>query len=313
MLYITCSGKKDDGGARLLALLSVYVFYLEYKTKLNLTYLHTPFHYSKFNINFKKKKSYKNKIKKWDDFIKLEVNELLIDNYLDNKEYIRDCQFKLIQLIKNINNRSKKQIKILNEIDNKILVISSLQYFFDKGDHNNLYNKWKNHLHDKFKISSSIIYSPQFKSYFNNNYKNIVIHIRRGDIKKDSGSKYISDEYYLKVIDKFHEILKFIKYKIYIFTQEKNFNKDLYINKNCIIRTDSDDNQFTAFNHMILADILVIPKSAFSYTAALLNINGIVFYKKLFHKPLNNWLLCNDLVDGKFSYNINNNVFDHLK
>ncbi len=179
-----------------------------------------------------------------------------------------------------------------------------MQFFFDIGNKSQLYSKWQDTLLNKLRMSDTLIYSPDFTPYFTKDTLNIVLHIRRGDIKQGT-PKYVPDEYYLSLIDKFHSLYKDkLRYKIYIFTQKNGFNAELFDSKDCTIRTDHDDDQFTAFNHMMLANILVIPRSAFSYSAALLNRGGKILYKKINHTPLPSWVSCNDFVSNKTSLDL---------
>jgi hypothetical protein len=131
---------------------------------------------------------------------------------------------------------------------------------------------------------------------------NIVIHIRRpNNLTYDLGSslqdvdfndlpsisnRFIHDDYFLFVIDnirktnrnekiKFHiisegEIEKFAKYK----------QEDIEIHLNESIET--------TFIRMVMADFLVLSASSFSYSAALLNENDIL-YKKFWHPKLITW------------------------
>lgn len=303
MFYLTCSGKTDDGGARLISLLSVYVFWLEYGKIMKFDYIHTPFHFKYFGVKYKREESYIKTMKQWDEFLKFDFNECPVDNILKRDvKYMTDGGFKLFQ-------KSKIRATSLSEYKNKIVAVPSLQFIFDKRNKGNLYDKWRDTLHEKFKQSRGLIYSPDFTSYFEKDIFNIVIHIRRGDIKPGV-PKYVEDDYYIELIKRFHEDLKDKKkYKIYIFTQTKNFNRSIYKTLDCTIRTDSDDSQFIAFNHMVLADVLVIPRSAFSYSAALLNKNRRVLYKKIHHNALPSWSYCNDYVDKSLVFDIDTDSF----
>ncbi len=303
MLYITCAGKTDDGGARFVALLSVYVFCLEYKELMNIKYVHTPMHYKYFGIKFKREDKYIKSMKEWDKVLNFGHNEVDINTELKNgRDFIVDGGYKLML-------KTRYRSTNLSDFNNKIVVVPSLQFVFDKRHKTEFYDKWRNTLHKKFENAQALIYSPNFTSYFDKECYNIVIHIRRGDVKQGT-PKYVPDEYYQNLINKFHELLKDKKqYKIYIFTQNKNFNREAFAELDCTIRTDKDDTQFDAFNHMMIANVLCIPRSAFSYSAAILNKGGTVFYKKINHDPLSSWLSSNDLVGNKFAFDLETNSF----
>ena len=46
-----------------------------------------------------------------------------------------------------------------------------------------------------------------------------------------------------------------------------------------------------SFIGMVSADILVVSPSSLSYVAALIS-NGEIYYKKFWHNPRKNWIIC---------------------
>ncbi len=118
----------------------------------------------------------------------------------------------------------------------------------------------------------------------NNDY--IAIHIRRGDVNKKSNLKrYTDNNYYKKIIIFLKK--KYPNKKIKIFSQGKieDFKE---LNNNCIFELNKDL-QYT-FHSMVVAKVLVMSKSSFSYSAALLN-NNEIYYLNFWHKPLKAWKL----------------------
>ena len=50
-----------------------------------------------------------------------------------------------------------------------------------------------------------------------------------------------------------------------------------------------DDDPFAAFHNLVCADVLIMARSSFSYTAALLR-KGVKIYEPFWHKPLSEWI-----------------------
>jgi hypothetical protein len=130
--------------------------------------------------------------------------------------------------------------------------------------------------------------------YFNNNKINVAVQIRREN-SHDNGSSgertTTPNNYYLNIMNNIRE-------------QNKNNNKELLFH----IYSQGDINQFKelenndvtfylnydvieTFIGMVSADKLIISPSSFSYVAALLS-DGEIYYKKFWHNPKKNWIVC---------------------
>lgn len=127
-----------------------------------------------------------------------------------------------------------------------------------------------------------------YTDYFDPNYLNIAIHIRRPnkDDNRISGAN-IPDSYFLEVIDKLREIYKPMKLLIHIYSQGDIKNFKLFKSRDTILHIDESVED--TFASMVFADILVTCASSFSYTAGLLS-NGIIYYIPFWHKPLPHWI-----------------------
>ena len=110
---------------------------------------------------------------------------------------------------------------------------------------------------------------------FKNNKKNIVIHIRLGDITPEKyPGKYIDLKFYIDLIKK----LK-IKYSDHIV----NIVSDGTLNQLKPLLSENvelhlDKNEFESFHMLCSADILITSKSSFSFVPCLLNNNIKYFY-----------------------------------
>lgn len=164
--------------------------------------------------------------------------------------------------------------------------LSKFQYisFFEKNIH--LYD----HSLEIKKIKK--IFKAKNKNRFDTNKKNIAIHIRKNNQYDKKNIKYykeqpgldVPNEVYKEIIFKLSDIYKNSLIHIYSQGDINDFN---FINdKNIIFHlNDTVENTFTDF---VYADILLISPSAFSYTAGLIS-DGIIYYLKHCHRPLNHW------------------------
>jgi hypothetical protein len=113
----------------------------------------------------------------------------------------------------------------------------------------------------------------------------IAIHIRRGDVDKIMSERFTSNNIYYQIIKSLK--LKYPNYNIIIFSEGKYEDfKDFELDeKHFKLNTDIEE----TFHSLVKAKVLVMAKSSFSYSAAILNSN-IIYYQDFWHKPLENWL-----------------------
>lgn len=124
-------------------------------------------------------------------------------------------------------------------------------------------------------------------NYFDNNYLNIVIHIRRSNIHDNriEGSD-VQDDIFLHIIEMLRIAYASKNPLFHIHSQghSDNFKKfnapDIMLHLN-----ESIEDSFTA---MVLADVLVTSPSSFSYTAGILS-EGDIYYIPFWHPPLPEW------------------------
>jgi len=117
----------------------------------------------------------------------------------------------------------------------------------------------------------------------------IAIHIRRGDVNEDFTDRFTENSKYIKLIQALK--LKFPNKKIHIFSEGKIEDfKEFGLNEdNFKLNLDVDE----TFHSLVCAKILIIAKSSFSYSSAILNENVVYYmddFLNFWHKPLNTWL-----------------------
>ncbi len=116
----------------------------------------------------------------------------------------------------------------------------------------------------------------------------VAVHIRRKD-SIDKENRYIPDSYYIDIIQNLQQYKQ--KYNITVYSQEVGFTSELY--KDCSIVLDTNENDFDTFKKLIHADHLIVGTSSFSYAAALLNKNTVVYHFQG-HVPMKNWINVGD-------------------
>ena len=147
-------------------------------------------------------------------------------------------------------------------------------------------------------LIKSLFYADK-NTPFDTMYYNVAVHIRR-DNKCDSRfSGITSDEYYLNVMkyiranhgaDK-----KPIRFHIYSQCNDQASEtscKEKFMNKDTEFHINGD--VLPTFHGMVFADALVTSASSYSYCAAFL-CNGVIYYKKFWHKPADNWIVADDI------------------
>lgn len=218
---------------------------------------------------------------KWDDIFNIKsinsIVEIDKENTTTNKEVVK------------LFNVSNNDIDMIIKNPDKIFSITLPFNIVDNAP-NIYYNIIRNDIINAYNNSNYEL------SLFDNDRKNIVIHIRvlnecDNEIETIQyenliGIRYTSYEHYTILINKLKNI--YPNYNIHIFSQKKIslYYKDIDKIENVKLHLDTD--AITSFHHMCNSDILVIAKSSFSYLAAIYNKNKVIFFP-FWHAPLDNW------------------------
>jgi hypothetical protein len=200
-------------------------------------------------------------------------------NYNHDKDYNNKLE-NLINLKDNIMNNNIKNVRVLD-------FNSIVRPYFE----NNI-DKCCESEHMQF--IKDCFWKNKNKNFFNNDKINVAIHIRRENLHdKGRAEERVTtpNNYYLKIMDtireKYKDNDKKILFHIYSqgnimnFLDLNNTNVKFYINHDVI----------ETFLGMVSANILVISPSSFSYVAALIS-DGEIYYKKFWHNPRKNWIVC---------------------
>lgn len=132
----------------------------------------------------------------------------------------------------------------------------------------------------------------------NRQKKNIVLHMRRGDVNAiEYPSRWSSDQDYINLLCKTIENIgndendNIANYEIHILSEgEPDLFKtitDIYPD----IKLHLSINIQQTFHMMVIADVLIMSKSSFCYAAGLINKNKVVANNLVhwWHKPLKIW------------------------
>lgn len=292
IFYITNGVTHDGFGSRMQRCISVMC--LVYRLKdlgYNVEYLHTPFSYLGFDENYDL--GLEERLKNGDDY---PYNDNSHDGYMLRAskwdEYlgfkgktINDIDINSFDIINNDDPLIGYHIMcsdVLNKKNkNKIYVIKMLHFEYDNGFLD---------IGDFLKYRDKILADFSFKKY---EYKGnaVSVHIRRKDAINYE-NRYIPDSYYIEILKKLEKSES--EYDITIYTQKSGFDDSLYSGYKIIY--DDTENDYETFNKLIFSDYLVVGKSSFSYAAALLNKNTVVYHWSG-HKGQDSWINNNEYIN----------------
>lgn len=287
--YITAGVTHDGFGARTQRCISVMclVYYLQDVYNLPVEYLHTPFSYedgktfevdyiaaakervtSGYPYNDISHEGYMTRARKWDD--KLLFNgKTIFDINVSDFKIVQD--FKIIAHYKGL----LEDIKASKDVK-KVYVLKYPHQLYDFGSvDTNLFEKYRDRILNSFDFDKT-----------DSRRSKIALHIRRQDIDEGS-ARYIEDNYYLDILNRLKELNE-VEFAT-VYTQREGFNANHYTDYNVVF--DDQEEDYNVFIELLKARVLVAGNSSFSYTAALLNPNTVVYhYQPSSHRALNSWI-----------------------
>jgi hypothetical protein len=126
--------------------------------------------------------------------------------------------------------------------------------------------------------------------YSNNNY-NIALHIRRGDVSKSVNvQRYTPNDRYIEIL-KNQKLPENTMLHIFSEGSREDFEDIIKVYPNILLHLNT--NIQVTFHCLVKSDMLILSKSSFSYSAALLNENTVnaTIIKTWWHKPLKHWVI----------------------
>jgi len=141
------------------------------------------------------------------------------------------------------------------------------------------------------------IYSKIDYPIRNDNVYRVAVHIRRQDVQPCGNyrSRYLTNKHYLQLLERYvpprDEIEKDVE--VTIFSQQQSF-ESMDVFRDMKFSVVLDTNRADTWMSMMVADLLILSKSSFSFVPALLNPHGRVIYTPLWHEPLLQWTIVDD-------------------
>ena len=145
-------------------------------------------------------------------------------------------------------------------------------------------------------LIKSLFYADK-KTPYDTAFYNVAIHVRRHN-KEDNriDGTNTPDEYYLNVIKyiraNHNNTEKPLRFHIYSQCADSEGAEAACKEKFMSLDTEFHLNGdvLPTFHGMVFGDALVTSASSYSYCAAMLN-NGVIYYKRFWHKPADNWIV----------------------
>lgn len=239
---------------------------------------------------------------KWEYFLGFGTNETTVDDLVKNQGYKK---VKLPLFGENKPKDNELIRKIINSYTDKKVVFVAEQDQFYKDQIGVIADiKAKFHNAEARKTKQLV---------YNQNYFNIAIHVRRGDITIGQENnnpnllmRWQNNDYFKNVLSTVVNTLKTEKpIAIYLFSQGKQTDfKEFNEFKNLTFCLDM--NAQDSFEHMVYADLLITSKSSFSYKPALLSKGIKICPEDFWHgyPKTKDWVLADN--DGIFDVNLLN-------
>ncbi|NND33086.1 MAG: hypothetical protein HKN76_10885 [Saprospiraceae bacterium] len=271
--FITADWNERVGtGCQSLGIYSAFLYSHMHK----LPYLHSPLKVVDHNYNQDQK--FEQKIENFLQFSKGEklINEVNLPVvHLDNIGEIISFLFRS---------------KILN---NGHPIIFHKRHYHEWADaHADKYLEIQNKLREKF-IAGSVNYR---KHQVTEGKINVVVHIRRGDVDASNAYRYTSNSFIREQMENLQTSLlqtgSLAEFHIYSQGIPADFS-DL----DDLAQLHLNGNIFDDFYNLVHADILIVARSSFSYSAAILSKGIIICDPYIHNSPLSHWIVYRNKTD----------------
>lgn len=260
--YVTCADRAGGIGSQVQSYFSTMLF----ASAVGIKYIHTPF-----------KEVYHNPGQtdweiRWEEFFGLGENETSINE-------IDQSNLEIIHL---------KQLTGFKKKANTLYIVPYCHAYTD------LFPEEYLRFLARFRRKYYSVPKKSFEPCNEPSKVSIAIHIRRGDVSKTNKEsfRYTENNYILSslklIIDCISSLNLLVSVNLYsegeiddfLEFKESEYNINYFLN-NCT---------FTTFHQMVSADVLLMSKSSFAYSAALLS-QGVVVYEPFWHSPLPGWVV----------------------
>jgi len=256
--YVTCPGNQDGLGAQLQARLSGML----YAQCQGLTYVHSPM----TSLDFTPANE-PDWPAKWERFLGLGAGELVA------REVARD-----LGEPHRVNNPTQIQM-----IRTSFWSVPNCHAYAD------LYPHQYQRLTERFAARYHAAPKDGCVSHYTPGAVNVAVHLRRGNDLAHKMHLMSRDEYSVALLQVLVEALRNVGGRFVIKVFSQGTEEDFRALRRFGVEFHLDEDLFSTFHSLVLADVLVMAKSSFSYSAALLS-RGLTIYEPMHHAPLPNWL-----------------------
>jgi len=203
-------------------------------------------------------------------------------NYSNDEKFVEkmDNLMNLEGNYKNISDVDANEIHEINIVELYNLFESEIDRYLDKES-------------EPMKKLKEIFWKNKNKNFFDNNKKNVAIHIRRPNPHDNRllGTD-TPNSYYLNVMNEIREKNNNENKKkellFHIYSQGSIENFDCYKNDDVIFHIDEE--LTNTFIGMVASETIVSSCSSFSYAAAFLTDGDVIFPKNFWHRPKSDWI-----------------------
>jgi hypothetical protein len=216
---------------------------------------------------------------------------------LNNKDYLYSPFISMEHNYSNDPNFIEKKEVLINFIGSfrintdmvlqRSMSIQPFQVFFDQNIESCVNSNALKRIKEVFRLNKD----PH--SYFDDNYLNIAVHIRRPN-SHDSRSVGTDapDDIYLKIINYLRDFYCLKNPLFHIYSQgDVGIFEKIYKCSDVVFHINETIED--TFSSMVFADALVIGSSSLSYVAGILS-EGTVYYVPFWHPPLPNWIVLDE-------------------
>jgi hypothetical protein len=172
----------------------------------------------------------------------------------------------------------------ISDVKNKVNIVNDCNFFAKKPDE---YEDIIDLIKERYRMSEK-------QCFYDRNVVNVAFHVRRGDVGS-SNKRYTKSEDVLVIRDKLFKLDRKLdrKLRFHLFSEGSNDNFKEFPD----FELHLDDGVLETFHHLVMADIFVMAKSSFSYSAALYS-NGVKicepccgFGNHREYAPMNGWIV----------------------
>jgi hypothetical protein len=270
--FITCTGKQDGVGAQALAVMSTILF----ARSTGIKYVHTPFQKISHNSN-----GTPHWEEEWEEFFQLGNDEL-------NTDQDRDWGLERVPV--------QSLLEIRNGTGKRLFAVKHCHEFA------NLFPDRYAEILEDVRRRYSLSSKQRFPLHQDAARLNVAVHVRRGDVtaRGPHASRFTSNEFVASVVK---EVLCAAHSKmtpaVHLYSEGDASEFGPLLDLGATLHLG--ECAFATFHNLVNADVLVMSKSTFSYTAALLSIGVKIFESfkspRFAHAPLRQWIVAQ--ADGR--------------